>query len=89
MFNVALTYACAAVRLVPHTCIVGSRGALCLLVQIDLAFAEPDVVDITSPGMGFIIGRAKQNAQPQLPRLRALAKKSETFVALLQRGDQV
>ena len=65
------------------------HDAPCGSLQIDLAFAEVDAVDITSRGFGCVIGRVKENAQPELPRFRAVAKKSDTFVALLHSSEQV
>jgi hypothetical protein len=58
-------------------------------MQIDIMFAEVDEVDITKPSLPFIIGRRTTPAQPQLPRLRAAAKKSKAFVALMVRETQV
>lgn len=58
-------------------------------MQIDVVFAEADQVDIESASLPFLIGAKSLPAQPQLPRLRAAAKKARTFVALLPSEKQV
>ena len=77
-----------------HSCFECSRSILAHVsivqcMQLDMFFAEVDVVDVTSPALAFIIGRSKPNAQPQLPRFRAAAKKAARFVALIESKEQV
>jgi hypothetical protein len=52
-------------------------------------FSEVDEIDIAQPGLPFVFGRKSEPAQPQIPRFRALAKKSKAFVALLHSEEQV
>ena len=63
-------------------CIAAGRS------QMDVMFAEADLVDIESAGLPFIIGAKSEPAQPQLPRLRAAAKKARAFVALVASEQQ-
>jgi hypothetical protein len=58
-------------------------------MQIDVMFAEVDEVDVSDPELAFVFGRKSEPAQPQLPRVRAAAAKSETFVAVLASEEQV
>ena len=52
-------------------------------------FSEADEVDVADPKLSFVFGRRSEPAQPQIPRFRAAAAKSETFVAILANEEQV
>lgn len=77
----------------PRNCsngIVPSRtNTNAIALQIDVMFSEADEVDVADPELSFVFGRRSEPAQPQIPRFRAAAAKTDTFVAILASEEQV